>query len=181
MVSKRIDKKYKHIEHLSDIGIEIYGDSLEQLFENAGEGMFSIMCDLEKISHSEKRIVKISQKEDTNFEDLLILWLEKLLYIFETENILFSGFKIGKISCQGAGKASQVEKGVTQGSKNSKQNNKLAGKQDKFKLVAEIYGEKIDLERHDIKVAIKAPTYHLLEVKKNGKRCIWEGRVIFDV
>ncbi len=43
MNSKRAVEKYKIIDHLSDIGIEFYGDTPEELFENAGKGMFSML------------------------------------------------------------------------------------------------------------------------------------------
>lgn len=41
------------------------------------------------------------------------------------------------------------------------------------------YGEKIDLERHDIKTEIKAVTYHGLFVRENANG--WEAQIIFDV
>ena len=152
MSPKRVSKKFKFIEHLSDIGLEFYGNTVEELFENAGEGMFSIICDLGMVGSLEKRSVSISQKS-TSIEDLLILWLEKLLYLHEVDIILFSGFKVGSIY---------------------EEDNSMV-------LTAEIYGEKIDLDRHVIRMAIKAPTYHLLEVKKDGGRYNWKGRIIFDI
>ncbi|MDD3628773.1 MAG: archease [Actinomycetota bacterium] len=145
-------KKYTYIDHLSDVGIEFYGNTLEELFENAAAGMFSIMYDLKTVKPLLKKEVRISGK-DINYEDLLILWLERLLYLHEVNTILFSDFKVKKI-----------EK-----------------KENAFILEAEIYGEKIDLSRHEIEVAIKAPTYHDLEIKENGEGYRWRGRVIFDV
>jgi len=149
---KRVIKKYRYIEHLSDIGLEFYGNTVEELFENAGAGMFSVICDLEMIRPLEKRNVSIKQK-DTGFEDLLILWLEELLYLHEVDNILLSGFMVDSIN---------------------KKNGDMA-------LSAKISGEKIDPGRHIIRTAVKAPTYHMLEVKKDGRHYSWKGRVIFDV
>jgi len=149
---KRIGKKYRYIDHLSDIGIEFYGNKLEELFENAGVGMFSIMCDLELVKPQEKRNIKISQK-DTCYEDLLVLWLERLLYLYEVDYVLFSEFKVGGIHKKGRN----------------------------LVLTAEISGEKIDLNKHKIKIAIKAPTYHMLEIKRDDRYCNWKGRIIFDV
>jgi SHS2 domain-containing protein len=145
-------KKYKYIDHLSDVGIEFYGNTPEELFENAAAGMFSIMCNLETVKPLVKREVRISEK-GINYEDLLILWLERLLYLYEVNTTLFSDFKVKKIENKG----------------------------NTFILEAEIYGEEIDLSRHEIEVAIKAPTYHDLEIKENGEGYKWRGRVIFDV
>ena len=152
MNSKRAGRKYKTVDHLSDIGIEFYGDTLEELFENAGKGMFSIISDLRFVKPLEKRSIRVIS-EGVSYEDLLILWLERLIYCYEVENILFSEFKLDKIT---------------------RKNHKLL-------LKAEISGEKINLKRHEIRVSIKAPTYHQLEIKKGNKDYNWKGRVIFDV
>ncbi len=152
MKPKKVNKKYRYIEHLSDIGLEFYGDTIEELFENSGAGMFSIICDLEMVRPLKKRSIRI-RRQDTGFEDLLILWLEKLIYWHEVDNVLFSAFKVAGIY---------------------KRNGNI-------ELSAEVSGEKIDLNRHVIKIAIKAPTYHMLKIKKDGRHCNWQGRIIFDV
>ena len=69
MKSKIVNKKYRYIEHLSDIGLEFFGNTIEELFKNAGEGMFSIICDLKKVRSLDKRRVIISQQSGS-FEDL---------------------------------------------------------------------------------------------------------------
>jgi len=152
MEPERVNKKYRYIEHLSDIGLEFYGNTIEELFENAAEGMFSVMSDLKLVKPLEKRKVKITS-ENASYDDLLILWLERLLYLYEVGSILFSEFKVKKIDMK---------------------NHRLI-------LDAEISGEKIDLSKHKITVSVKAPTYHMLEIKKDNRRHKWEGRIIFDV
>jgi len=147
------DKKYEQIEHLSDIGLKIYGNSLEELFENAAEGMFSIMCDINKVGIVEEKGITIDEDGSISFEELLIIWLENLLYEFEVYNMLFSKFKISKFRING----------------------------NRSIIKAKIFGEKIDFGRHEIIVAIKAPTYHMLEVKRDNKTNSWMARVIFDV
>jgi len=68
-------KKFEIVDHLSDIGIRIQTESIEEFFEFSAWGMFSIMCDIEKVEPAVKRIVKISEKEKLTLEDLLITWL----------------------------------------------------------------------------------------------------------
>lgn len=149
---KRDFKDYKIIDHFSDIGIEFYGDTPEALFENAGKAMFSIMCDLRSVIPLEKKNITITGKS-INFEDLLILWLERLIYHYEVDNALFSEFRVDKIS---------------------RMDHNLV-------LKAQILGEQIDPDKHEIKIAIKAPTYHGLEIKRNTGESDWKGRVIFDI
>jgi SHS2 domain-containing protein len=50
---------------------------------------------------------------------------------------------------------------------------------EKFNLDATCSGEKIDLKRHETRTAVKACTYHKLEVKKTGNQ--WRARVIVDI
>ncbi len=45
-------------------------------------------------------------------------------------------------------------------------------------LKAGSYGEKVDASRHELKLGIKAATYHMLKIKK-GKPC--KVQVIFDI
>ena len=145
---------YAFIDHLSDIGIEVKASSPGDLFENAALGMFSIMYDLKGVGAKEKVKVTVKGKKGTDIEELLVLWLEKLLYFFETKNVLFCRFDIINIE---------------------------TSKSLKF-VDAFAYGEKINLSRHKFFTAVKAPTYHMLKVEKNGKAGgIWTVRIIFDV
>lgn len=155
MINKLNNNKkiYSYIDHLSDIGIEAYGSSLEEVFENAALGMFSIICDLTNIKQIKRKKIFIKTEGIMEMDDLLLLWLEKLLYVYEVEKMLFSKFDI-----------SQIE---------NKNNYKS--------INAVIYGEKIDLSRHELRAAIKAPTYHKLYLEKDENTGIWTARVIFDV
>ena len=144
--------KFVQIDHLSDIGIKAFGNNLKELFESAAAGMFSIMCNPDKVSQLIKKNVLVNLVDNADLGDLLILWLEKLIYVFEVEKMLFSRFEITKILNQANEK----------------------------KIEAEIYGENIDFKRHEITVAIKAPTYHMLKVERN-KEGDWIAEIIFDV
>lgn len=74
--------KFVQIDHLSDIGIKAFGNNLKELFENTAAGMFSIMCNLDKVSQVIKKKVIVSREGIVGLEDLLISWLEKIdIYI----------------------------------------------------------------------------------------------------
>ena len=38
-------KNYRMLDHTADIGFEVKGPTIEQLFENAGDALFEIMAD----------------------------------------------------------------------------------------------------------------------------------------
>lgn len=46
-------------------------------------------------------------------------------------------------------------------------------------VLGEIMGEKIDMEKHEMLVDVKAVTMHMFEVKK--EKNIWKARVVLDV
>jgi SHS2 domain-containing protein len=46
-------------------------------------------------------------------------------------------------------------------------------------LKATGYGEKIDLAKHELKIQVKAATYHMLKIEQNKDG--WKSQVIFDV
>ena len=45
-------------------------------------------------------------------------------------------------------------------------------------LKARVYGEKVDAARHEIKLGVKAATYHMLQIVSNNG---YQARVIFDI
>ena len=70
---------------------------------------------------------------------LLLNWLEEVNYQLITE-----GFAIARFSLD-------ISKNST------------------YKLKSTIYGEPIDLKKHHFKVEIKAPTFHMMEIKQNDQ------------
>jgi len=88
-------KTYEIIEHTADVGLKVNGSSLKKLFENAAEGMFSIIGGEKKAEPSRLILKKIQiKKESDSFEELLVAWLSECLYIFNKEEILFRDLKI---------------------------------------------------------------------------------------
>jgi len=93
---------FRIIEHTADIGIEAYGKTLEEAFENAAKGMFSIMTGGGKIDRKVKREIEIPF--DMDEEQLLVDWLSELLYIHDVEHLVFGEFDV-KIDSKLIGKA----------------------------------------------------------------------------
>ena len=85
-------KPYEIIEHTADVGLKVNGATLKELFENAASGMFDIIAHKRSSANEHKKIQ--IKKEVEDFEELLVDWLSELLYIFNSQKILFSNFKI---------------------------------------------------------------------------------------
>jgi len=84
-------KTYELIDHTADIGIRVYGRELKELFKNAAFAMFDIMADLEGLKGSVEVEIK---KEAPNSEELLVEWMDELLYNFYTKGLIFNEFEI---------------------------------------------------------------------------------------
>ena len=82
---------------------------------------------------------KIIQVKGKDLKYLLYNWLEEVIILTITD-----GF---------AGKRIKV----------------TISKDEEYKIDAEIFGETIDLKKHEFKVEIKSPTFHEMEIKQKDK------------
>ena len=139
---------FRFLEHGADVAFEARGESLEELFRQAARAMYASMLNLEKVSPKKSRAVRVEAP------DLVILlhdWLSELLFITDTEGLVFSDFDV---------KISQDRDG-------------------EYLLEATARGELVDPERHEAVTEIKAVTYHGMDVYEEGGE--WVARVILDV
>lgn len=83
--------RFKVYEHTADIGIIAFGKTKEEVFENCGFGMFSILADLSNVKCS--RRIKVSA-EGRNNGEMLVNILSELLFCFTGRNYLLKKFKV---------------------------------------------------------------------------------------
>lgn len=88
-------KRYEMIDHTADIGIKVFGKDISEVFANAGYAMFDILTEPKNVQKKESFNIQVSAN---NIEQLLVRWLDELLYRYETERVVFSEFVINKIS-----------------------------------------------------------------------------------
>ena len=84
-------KKFRFIDHTGDIGVEVYGESLGELFQHAGEAFTGIVTDANEIRLKDK--IHISLRAD-RIEDLLVRWLNEFIFLFDTRELLLAKFDI---------------------------------------------------------------------------------------
>ena len=80
---------YRELEHTADIWIEVTGTSLENLLEEAGVALFSIVGTPASQTQTHEFEIKASSNEE-----LLVRWLEELYAESQISGILFSRFKV---------------------------------------------------------------------------------------
>lgn len=79
------------MEHTADAMIEAFGKDLSERFANAAYAMFDQITDVTKVEP--KGEVKILLNSDTR-EQLLVDFLQELLFLHDTEGFVFSEFKV---------------------------------------------------------------------------------------
>jgi len=83
--------RFEVVDHTADIGLIAYGSTLEEVFVNAAYGMFSLIADLDQV---QERIHREIETEAPDQGELLVTWLNELLYFFDAESLLFKRFEI---------------------------------------------------------------------------------------
>jgi len=91
---RRVEKVFEVLDHTADIGIIAYGTDIRQVFANAATGMASLIADLDEIGDHIQRDIELKSYDD---ENLLVEWLNELLYIFDVEHILFKRIEVNNL------------------------------------------------------------------------------------
>lgn len=90
-------KEFEMLEHTADIGIIAYGKNKREIFVNAAKGMFKIIVGNNSGLANENISYKITLKAES-LEDLLVAWLNELIYISETKLAILNKFNIKELS-----------------------------------------------------------------------------------
>ena len=123
----------------ADVAIESRGDTLEELFTASAMATFEVMVDTSGIQPEIKKVLHL---ENSEIDGLLFDWLAELIYLKDSEFMLFGKYDI-KIT-----------------------------KNTNYQLDAEILGEEINQSKHDLRCDVKAITFHLFEVYEKDDKWI---------
>jgi len=105
MVYILMEKDFEFIDHTADVGIIAYGTGISQAFSNAARALFSLITELDSIKEVLYRDIELTAPDK---ESLLVEWLNELIYLFDTENIIFKRFDVtvlndGRLRARGYG------------------------------------------------------------------------------
>jgi SHS2 domain-containing protein len=84
-------KPFEYLEHTADIKFRAYGQTPEEMMENAATALFGSMTDLSKVQVKETWKTKLKSPD---LEQLTYNWLSEIVFLFETESAVFSTFKV---------------------------------------------------------------------------------------
>lgn len=86
---------YEILDHTADVCLRIYGKSFGELFENAARAMIELITDREKINPSQEIEIEVHGE---NIEELLVHWLQEILFLHEVKKMVFKDFRLNLIS-----------------------------------------------------------------------------------
>jgi len=85
---------YRLLEHTADMGIAARGDSLAELFQAAAEGLRAVLSEA-PCDETESQQVSLRAEEPG---ELMVSWLQEILYRFECSQFLAGRFNITSIT-----------------------------------------------------------------------------------
>jgi len=125
---------YKYLEHTADVLFVAQAASQGELFEQCGLAVEEAQVPLKNIKPKQKKEINL---ENSTLEKLLFDFLDELLFLKDTEGLIFSKFKC-----------------------------KVEEKKNKFLLKCKAQGDKFDPNKHEQKVDAKAITMHMYKVEE---------------
>ena len=123
---------HSFIDHTADVAADLDGASLAELFASGARALSDTITDVSTLRPLVTAFVTL---EAPTLEDLLVDWLNELLYVFEARNMLICDARMT-----------------------------VAERDGRWHLDATVEGEPFDPGRHPYRVAVKSATYHGLHV-----------------
>jgi len=127
---------YAFVDRTADVAADLTGTILSELFVSAAQALTATITDIEQVRVLETGDVRL---EAGSLDDLLVDWLNELLYRFEVQNLLVHGAVV-----------------------------KVEQRDGRWHLTAVISGDRFDSSRHSSRVLVKGATYHGLRVARDG-------------
>lgn len=129
-------QKYKFLSHTGDVKFQAFGRTLEEAFSNAALATISLMWDNKKI---EKRIKYRLEKQGIDLKQLLVVFLEEILFLMDSQMFLL----------------------------HSAQKVRIEKKENQYLLEAFFSGDKYS-DKYEIFGGVKAITYNEMRVECNS-------------
>ena len=82
---------FQFIDHTADAGILVKASTLEGMFETAALGFSELITRVDFLNCLIQRQFRL---QEDDIETLLVSWLQELLYLLDTEDLLFGRFQV---------------------------------------------------------------------------------------
>lgn len=126
---------YRFLEEvaIADVAFEAEGRTLPEVFEASALALTEVMVELEGLPPARSHEIALTAQD---LETLLFRWLAELIFLKDSEGLLFRRFQIA------------IREGP------------------EWELQATAWGDRIDYEKMSLRVDVKAVTYHLFALEQ---------------
>ena len=87
-------KVFRLIDHTADLGIEVFGNHLAELYTNAAMALFDILVQGHRDGAGLRRDLRFQGAEAA---DLMVNWLRELLFLWNAEQQIVKKITIGEV------------------------------------------------------------------------------------
>jgi len=167
MTTQPVPYRFEVRDHAADKAATAYGKTLNEVFEASAYAMFGLMFDLATVQAQEARQVIF---EEPSGEELLKRWLDDLLFMFDTEGMVFSEFAV-EVECPPS-----PEKTC------SRITGFQAAEGEPWRLKGIARGQRFAQTMERRGAAVKAVTYHRFALRPpEAAGGDWVAEMVFDV
>lgn len=178
-----MEERFRYLDHMTDLIVEAYGHTLQELLENSALGLINAMFDMSNVELN--HTIKITA-HGHDFKSLFYDWIEKIILSIYIDKMIvakFDSFSFSEIIMTknynnnnntinkketNTTNAREIELLVNDlnlyedaEKSNLKEDNSI------FKIECIGIGDIIDLHKHEYKIEVKSITYHEMEIKRN--------------
>lgn len=86
---------YRIFDHTADLGVEVTGATLEELYAGAAFALFDLLTDLSSVRAGVARAIVVSGEDPA---DLLVNFLREILYAWNGDRFLMKACRIQEVS-----------------------------------------------------------------------------------
>ncbi len=87
-------RQYEYFDHTADIGVRIFGATLEELFRNGAVALYDTLGKFAVKRGSVERVIEVSSD---GTEELMVEWLSELLFHFDAHRELYRRFDFDRL------------------------------------------------------------------------------------
>lgn len=87
-------ERFQFLSHTADVAVLVRGESLRELFDNGALALFTVLTDPSRVRDVLSVQIDI---EAPDLESLFVDWLNELLFLFESEGMLYSRLELREL------------------------------------------------------------------------------------
>lgn len=178
---------YRELDHPADLLLEVTGEGPAELAENALFALYDSVVDVDSVE-SRQRWSLVGRGGDT--AQALRSLLAEALFLIDTEGLLGAAARVSlgtEGGARGGPEGGGPEGGPEGGGPDDDPENGEARRDadgraepGSVTLLATVWGEPLDRDRHDLKAEVKAVTYHRLAADELAPG-VWRATILLDV